>query len=68
MNESEVKFKETSSKASCVSGFFIDKFGQPLTIIVNAGVFFVGAVVLALAPNFAVLVSVGYRAPDQEPI
>ena len=38
-------------------GFIVDYFGRRMAIIINSVLFLVGAIILALAPSFAVLVS-----------
>ncbi|CAH1252851.1 SLC2A12 [Branchiostoma lanceolatum] len=42
---------------SLTGGFIVDRFGRRLAIIVNAGVFVCGAMILALAQSYAVLVT-----------
>lgn len=42
--------------ASLTGGFIVDFIGRRMAIIINAAVFLVGAVILAFAPSFAVLV------------
>lgn len=41
---------------SLVGGYLIDFYGRRVTIIINAGIFLIGAFVLALAPNFPIVV------------
>ena len=38
-------------------GFIVDYVGRRMAIIINSVLFLVGAIILALAPSFAVLVS-----------
>ena len=40
-----------------IIGYIIDYFGRRRTIIINAFVFFAGALILACAPSYALLVS-----------
>jgi len=42
--------------ASLTGGFIVDFIGRRLAIVINSVVFLVGAIMLALAPSFAVLV------------
>ena len=41
-----------------IIGYIIDYFGRRKTIIINAFVFFAGALMLAFAPSYALLVSI----------
>ncbi|KAL4235583.1 hypothetical protein ACF0H5_003979 [Mactra antiquata] len=41
---------------SLIGGFLIDHCGRRLTIIINAGIFLIGAIILGISPNFSVLV------------
>ncbi|XP_020623523.1 solute carrier family 2, facilitated glucose transporter member 12-like [Orbicella faveolata] len=42
--------------ASLTGGFIVDFIGRRLAIVINSVVFLVGAIMLALAPSFAVLI------------
>ena len=44
--------------SSYIAGFLIDHCGRRLTIIANAVVFLIGALILGFSPNFTVLVSI----------
>ncbi|XP_013380389.1 solute carrier family 2, facilitated glucose transporter member 10 isoform X2 [Lingula anatina] len=41
---------------SLSGGFIVDYFGRRYAIMVNAGIFIIGALVLALSPNYSVLI------------
>ncbi|CAH1774013.1 unnamed protein product [Owenia fusiformis] len=41
---------------SLLGGFLVDHYGRRLSIIINALVFILGAIILALAPNYPVLI------------